>query len=107
MLKIIFGVVFIDKTILLLVACISAVIISTFAPADTLLRPLIHKDKRIIDKILSVSISISYILLIIFVNNPLITTCLMYALLLEAIMVNPLTYLIFGQSFNNYKSYKG
>ena len=99
--------IFIDKTIIFVVSVISAIIISTFAPADTKLRPLIHKDKRLVDKILSIIICITYILIIIFVNNSLLSTCLMYALLLEAVMVNPLTYLIFGQSFNNYKNYKG
>lgn len=93
----------ISKSILLIIAVISSFIISLFAPADTKKRPLIHKDKRNQDKLIAIIICTLYLLMILFFNN-FIIYCLTYALLFEAIMVNPLTYIISKQSYNNYKS---
>jgi len=77
-----------------------------FAPADTVKRPLIRKKKRIIYKFLTIVIGIIYTFLIIFNDNHFIQNALTFSLLIETILINPLTYKLFNMSYNNYKSFK-
>ena len=94
--------IFISKLILFVIGVIATVIIIIFAPADTKKRPLIHKDKRMQNKVISIIICLLYLCLIYILNN-FIVNCLAYALLFESLMINPLSYMISKQSFNNYK----
>ena len=91
-----------DKILLIIISLVSSIVISIFAPADTSKRPLIRKDKRLINKVIAILICLIYLGLIYLLNN-FIVYCLTYALLLEALMINPLSYMLIGQSFNNYK----
>ena len=76
-----------------------------FAPADTKSRPLIHKEKRIRAKILSISIIILFIINI-FLKINIFLNATIYALTLESIVINPITYKLFNMPYNNYKVYK-
>lgn len=76
-----------------------------YAPADTIKRPLPNKKKRIVRKVSTVLIGLVYIIIILVTKNQLLINLLVSSLLLEAIMVNPLTYKLFKQPFNNYKNY--
>ena len=84
------------------VICISHFIL--FAPADTKKRPLINKKKRIIRKSLTVFIGLVYILIIILLNSKYWTSIILSVLIIEAIIVSPITYWLFGQPYNNYKA---
>ena len=77
-----------------------------WAPADTPKRPLIRKNQRIKQKIKVCIISLLYLLLIIFINNNTVINAISYALLIEMICVNPITYKLTKTRFNNYKYYK-
>lgn len=77
-----------------------------FAPADTIKRPLPNKKKRIVRKILTVLIGIIYTLIILIFNNSFFAPLLLSSLVLEVIVINPITYKIFGQPYNNYKNLK-
>ncbi len=77
-----------------------------FAPADTASRPLIHKNKRIRAKILSLLVVIIYLLLIFLIPSNWFTNAVIYALIIESLAINPLVYKLFGASFNNYKTYQ-
>ena len=92
----------IDKTLLLIIGIIASIVIAIFAPADTKKRPLKNKNKREQDKIIAISICVIYLILIYYANGYL-TNCLTYSLLFESIMVNPITYILTKQSYNNYK----
>ena len=94
--------VIIDKYILIITGIISSIIIIIFAPADTKKRPLKNKHKRKQDKVLAIIVCITYLVIINYSNHYIIY-CLTYALVFEAIMVNPITYIITKQSYNNYK----
>ncbi len=89
--------------IILLMAVLSMLI---WAPADTPKRPLIHADKRMQAKKISVFISIIYILIYTISKNSLINNALIYATLIQTILINPLIYKITNTRFNNYKYYK-
>lgn len=74
-----------------------------FAPADTKKRPLPNKKKRMIRKIVTIMIGIIYTLTIIFLNNTYWTGVILSSLIIQAIVVSPLTYRLFNQPYNNYK----
>lgn len=91
--------------ILLIIASISLINFILFAPADTVKRPLIRKKRRIIYKVLTVIIGIIYLTIIIICKNNFIQNCLSASMLIETILISPLTYKIFNMPYNNYKSY--
>lgn len=75
-----------------------------FAPADTKKRPLTNKRKRIIRKTLTVLIGLCYTLVIVLLKNSYWTSIILAAMIVEAIIVSPVTYWLFGQPYNNYKT---
>lgn len=76
-----------------------------WAPADTPKRPLIRKKQRIKAKVLSITILIFYIVIYFVTNSLIIKNAVLYALLVQTILINPLTYKITNTQFNNYKYY--
>lgn len=91
-----------------IISCIICfILICLFAPADTIKRPLINKRKRHIYKLLSIFVSLIYAVLIFTTTNILLKNLLTFALILETILILPITYKIFKLPYNNYKNYKG
>ena len=86
--------------ILISVVCIVSFIL--WAPADTVKRPLKDKKKRLIRKIVTTTIGILFSVFSIFLIN--YRAIILSALIIQFIVVCPLTYLIMNQSFNNYKN---
>lgn len=90
----------------LVLSCLSFITIIICAPADTQKRPLIHKNKRIFYKIITIIISAIYLFFIYYLDYENIINVLILSLVTEALMVNPLSYRIMGVSYNNYKHYR-
>lgn len=107
---ILFPIICIKLTIPLLVKIILfiplTVLIGIFAPADTEKRPLINKKKRKIYKILSIIISIIYMTIAIVIKDNTLSNCFIFAIVIQIIIMLPITYKIFGVSYNNYKTYE-
>lgn len=95
----------IDGYLLYLLYAIALIIISIYAPADTVKRPLIKKKKRIRFKILSIFVVLIYFILTLLIKNTLITNCLIIGLLIECILISPITYKLFKMPYKNYKTY--
>jgi len=83
--------------------CILMIIL--YAPADTHKRPLINKFKRLKFKIFSTIVAIVFVILSFVINNNFLANSLILALLLEVILILPITYKIFNLPYNNYKNY--
>lgn len=96
----------VPKTIQIVLSLIGLIFLSIYAPADTKKRPLINKTKRIKYKVLTILITISYILYIIFTKNVYINNILTISILIQAFLVLPLSYKLFGLEYNNYINYK-
>ena len=79
-------------------------ILLIYAPADTVKRPLRDIKKRIFRKFSTLLIGIIYFVLLIMFNNNYLSDLLLSVLVVDAIIVNPITYLIFRQPYNNYKN---
>ena len=88
------------KIILCIVSIITFII---FAPADTHKRPLTNKKKRTIRKICTCLLALIYSAIVIIFNNYEISNLLLAALVIETVLVSPIMYLLFGESYINYK----
>ena len=95
----------ISKQVLYTLYLISLMIISIYSPADTVKRPLIKKKKRIRFKILSIITVIIFAIISLFIKDNLIINCLITGLLIECILISPITYKIFKMPYRNYKNY--
>lgn len=95
----------IPKNILITLFLIVLLIISIYAPSDTVKRPLIKKKRRIIFKILSITVVIIYFILTLIIKNNLFINAVIIGLIIECILILPTTYMIFKMPYKNYKSY--
>ncbi len=98
--------IYISSITKIILCFISNIFIIIYAPADTEKRPLIKKNKRIRFKILSIIISFVYLSLIVYYRNYIISSYILFGLIIETIIILPITYKIFGLPYNNYKTFK-
>ena len=89
-----------------IILAISLMSVILWSPADTPKKPLIRKNNRLKCKIISIIVVLIYSLLYLLTDLVLIKNTLIYALIIESILINPLTYKITKTQFNNYKYYK-
>ena len=95
-----------SKNVYIIIEFICIISYFLFAPADTVKRPLPNKKKRIIRKIITIIVGLVYSVLSIIFFNHWISPILLSALVIQAIIINPLIYILFKQPYNNYKNYK-
>ena len=76
-----------------------------FAPADTKKRPLVNRKKRMMYKLITVTVSIIYTYFILTTSNVFLRNALFCAMLIELVLIHPVTYRLFKLPYNNYKSY--
>lgn len=77
-----------------------------WSPSDTPARPLIHRKKRIANKIISLLLAFIYITIAIFIKNDNFNEIISFIFILETICICPLTYMLFKIPYRNYKNYK-
>lgn len=95
-----------NKKLIILLTIPLILLILKYAPADTEKRPLINKNKRLRFKIISVIISLIYLAIIIFTNNLKLMMLLFMSMLLETILILPISYKVLGMKYSNYLNYK-
>lgn len=100
-------VVLIPKYINTILSVIGTILLLIYSPADTKKRPLIHKKKRIMYKIFTALIASIYTMINVFINDNILSNTLTFAILLEMVMVLPISYKLFGLTYNNYLNYQG
>lgn len=96
----------INNNYLLIASILLLPLIIIFAPADTEKRPLINKKKRTIYKILTTITTLIYIFIIYYYKNIYISKALFFSILLESLLVLPISYRLLSLQYNNYKRYK-
>ena len=89
----------------MIIIIISAILLIIYAPADTEKRPMINKKRRLKAKMKTTIVSIIYIALMFYVKKSFILNSILFSTLLEAIMILPITYKIFGLPYRNYINY--
>lgn len=95
----------IPENILYILYLIVFIIILLFSPADTVKRPLLKRKKRIKFKILSLLTVIIYFIISLLINNNSIINYLIISLIIECILISPITYKIFRMPYKNYLNY--
>ena len=95
-----------SKEIILIIGILGTIYLFFYAPADTIKRPLPNKKKRIIRKAVTVITGIIFTALALILNHDSISILFIIAIVIEDIMVSPLTYKIFGQPYRNYLNYQ-
>jgi len=88
-----------------IIISISLLCFILYAPADTKKRPLIRKNRRIKFKILTLIISILYICLFFYTDSIFIRNVISSSMLLESVLIHPLTYRVFKLPYKNYERY--
>lgn len=76
-----------------------------YAPADTKKRPLVRKNRRLKFKILTIIVSCIYIALFIYTDSIFLKNVITSALLIESVLIHPLTYKVFNLPYKNYERY--
>lgn len=89
--------------VLILIICVSCFYL--YAPADTEKHPLIKKRKRLILKITSIIVVIIYSFMCLYIDNSFVSNAILASILMETIIIVPITYKIFNLPYNNYKNY--
>ena len=92
----------INKYIVLIICLLNTLLIFKNAPADTKKRPIVSKKRRLVLKYISTLLAIIYSVLATYINNNFIINCLIFALILQNILISPLTYKLFKLPYNNY-----
>lgn len=89
----------------IILGIISILLMLKNSPADTKKRPIVNPKRRLIYKIISTSFAIIYMFLSLIINNSFISNCLIFSLILQNILISPVTYRLFKQPYNNYKEF--
>ena len=89
----------------LLIGIVGCILMFKNSPADTKKRPIVNPTRRLIYKAISTTFAITYLILSITLKNEFICNCLILGLVLQNILISPLTYRLFKQPYNNYKDF--
>ena len=77
-----------------------------YAPADTHKRPIVNHKKRKKFKIITLTSATVLSILVIVLNEHIISNYLLYGMFVAVLMILPAVYKIFKMPYNNYKNYK-
>lgn len=88
-----------------ILSSICLLLIFIYAPADTEKHPLLKTKKRKKLKILSIITSTIITILIIYLNDNPLSNFMIIGFIEATIMILPVTYKLYGLTYNNYKVY--
>lgn len=89
----------------LIIGLITTIFIFKNSPADTYKRPIVSPTRRIILKIISTLVSITFVILSAYVQNNFISNSLLFSIIVQSFFISPTVYRIFKLPYNNYKNY--
>ncbi len=82
------------------------ILIFKFSPADTEKKPIVSPKRRAIYKTLSMLIAIIMVICSLIIKDNFISNSCTIALLIQCVMISPLTYKLTNQKYDNYKYYQ-
>ena len=89
-----------------IVGIIGIILMYKNSPADTAKKPIVSPKRRKVYKIISTFIAIIFTILSIVIDNDFLANSFSFSLILQNIMIAPTTYKLFGEPYDNYKSYQ-
>ena len=96
----------IPNIVLYLLFSVLLILIIKYAPSDTEKRPLVNLKKRKMYKIITSIITVIYLIIVILSKNIIVKNLLTFSVLLEVLLILPISYKLLGLKYNNYLSYK-
>lgn len=93
----------INYYIKVLIALICTLVLFKNSPADTKKRPIVNPNRRRLYEIITTIIALTYTLIIVFIKDHFISNCLIFSLIIQAFITDPIAYKIFDLPYNNYK----
>lgn len=88
-----------------LIGFVCCILMFKNSPADTKKRPIVNPKRRLTYKLVSTILAITFVILSIIFKDKYISNCLIIVLILQNIVISPITYKIFKQPYNNYKEF--
>ncbi len=92
-------------TLIYILYLVVLIIMILYSPSDTVKRPLIRKNRRLKFKILSVMVTTTYFITTLLISNNLYINCMIFGLVIECILIIPITYKAFNMPYKNYVNY--
>ena len=89
----------------IVILAITTILICLYSPADTEKRPIINPKRRLTYKVVSTMTAIIFTIVSLVISNNYISNCLVFALIIQSVIILPITYKIFKAPYNNYKNY--
>ncbi len=89
-----------------IIGIIGIILMYKNSPADTAKKPIVSPKRRKVYKIISTFIAIIFTILSIVIDNDFLANSFSFSLILQNIMIAPTTYKLFGEPYDNYKSYQ-
>lgn len=96
----------IDRPIVFLIGVIATYLFYKYAPADTEKSPILDAENRNRLRKTTVILSIFLTLFALGIIDPMIRTLVTLGLVLQVIMILPITYKILGRGYRNYEKYE-
>lgn len=96
----------INYGIKIIVLGIGIICFGLYSPADTHRKPLINSKKRYQLKIKSSIVLFIYSILLTIIKDNFLSNVIVYSIVLETILILPITYKLFNMPYNNYLNYK-
>ncbi len=90
----------------IILSSICVILFLLFAPADTKKRPILNRKKRVFYRIMTTVTGIIFMIILLMIHDNFLSNILLTSMILEAVMICPLSYKLSGQPYNNYKNYQ-
>lgn len=89
----------------IILGILTVIYIHIYSPADTKKRPIVSPKRRFVYKTVSTVIACIYVVTCVVITNDFLANSLLFALIIQCLMISPLTYKLSGQPYDNYKTY--
>ena len=89
----------------IILGILTVLYIHIYSPADTKKRPIVSPKRRFVYKTVSTVIACIYTIICVVITNNFLANSLLFALIIQCLMISPLTYKLSGQPYDNYKTY--
>lgn len=90
----------------IILGIIGVILIYKNSPADTAKRPIVSPKRRRVYKLISTIIAILFVIMALIIENKFLANAFILSLLIQCVFTAPMTYKIFGEPYDNYKSYR-
>lgn len=95
----------IPQNIKVILGIMGIICVFYYSPADTEKRPIISPKRRAIYKILSTLVALFMVIFSLVLSNEFLANSCIVGLILQCIMIIPITYRLTNQKYGNYKEY--